>query len=153
MRTQAKSNIRTGHVGINVIDVDRSAQFYMKVFGFDVLRESKEDGKRYVFIGDDQRLVLTLWQQAGAQFDAGIAGLHHLSFEVDSIDEVKEAESRLRSMNVPLLYDGIVAHSEAAASGGIFFTDPEGVRLEIFTSELGESHPAPGTGAPLCGFF
>ena len=32
-----------------------------------------------------------------------------------------------------LYHDGIVPHSEGASSGGIFFEDPDGIRLEIFT--------------------
>ena len=49
--------------------------------------------------------------------------------------------------------DGVVAHGEGAASGGIFFTDPDGIRLEIYAPGGAESAPAPSGAAPTCGFF
>jgi hypothetical protein len=35
----------------------------------------------------------------------------------------------------------------------VFFTDPDGVRLEIYTPTGVGGAPAPVTGAPTCGFF
>lgn len=43
-------------------------------------------------------------------------------------------------------------HREGAQSGGIFFEDPDGTRLEIYAKD-GASGAAPVTGAPTCGFF
>jgi catechol-2,3-dioxygenase len=98
-------------------------------------------------------LVLTLWQQSSGRFDGGRPGLHPLSFPVPTIDDVRRAEARLRDMQVPLLYDGIGPHGEGAQSGGIYFEDPDGVRLEIYAPDAGQHHDAPTPGAPSCGFF
>ncbi|MFD9910921.1 VOC family protein [Streptomyces sp. NPDC059063] len=144
---------RTGHIGLNVTDLDRSLAFYRDVIGFDVIGEGKEEGRRFAFLGRDGTLVLTLWQQAQGAYDSGRAGLHHLAFEVDSVDRVREYERELRAYGVEFAYEGVVPHGEGAASGGIFFHDPDGTRLEIYAQSGAESGTAPVASAPTCGFF
>ncbi|MFE0100351.1 VOC family protein [Streptomyces sp. NPDC059009] len=148
------SVLRIGHVGLNVTDLDRSLAFYRDVLGFAVLGEGKEEGRVFAFLDGDGggRPTLTLWQQAGAPFEAGRAGLHHLAIEVDSIERVREFERALRSYGVEFVYEGVVPHGEGAASGGIFFHDPDGARLEIF-ADAGVVGEAPVAAAPTCGFF
>lgn len=144
---------RTGHVGLNVSDLERSKRFYREVFGFEVIGESQQDGRRFVFLGDGNNLVLTLWQQASGRFEKQRPGLHHLSFQVGAIEQVREVERKLRDLSAPLLYDGIVPHGEGMQSGGVFFEDPDGIRLEIYAPEGAGSYVAPTQDAPSCGFF
>ncbi|GCB49367.1 hypothetical protein SNL152K_6702 [Streptomyces sp. NL15-2K] len=47
----------------------------------------------------------------------------------------------------------MVAHGEGTASGGIFFHDPDGTRLEISVPEGAQGAPVPHDAAPTCGFF
>ena len=143
----------TGHVGLNVNDLERSKSFYREVFGFEVRGESTDADRKYAMLGQDGKLVLTLWQQSARGFSRETAGLHHLSFQAESVEKIKEIEDKLRTLGANLIYDGIVPHSEGARSGGIFFEDPDGIRLEIFTTEGLENHPAPEKDAPACGFF
>jgi len=153
MSTTTAARFATGHVGLNVSDLARASRFYQEVFGFQVQGESAEAGREYVFLGDGQSLVLTLWRQSSGRFQPDRPGLHHLSFRVDAIDQVREAAARLRGLGAKIHHDGIVPHREGAASGGLFFEDPDGIRLEIFTpSGAGEGH-APHGSAPTCGFF
>jgi lactoylglutathione lyase len=153
METIAITSLRTGHVGLNVTDLDRSVPFYQRVFGFEVQAEGKEEGRRFAFLGRDGRLLVTLWQQSDVPFRTSVAGLHHLSFQVESIDEVKAAEGVLRELGAEFAHDGVVPHGEGAASGGIFFTDPDGIRLEIYAPTGADTAPAPSGAAPTCGFF
>ncbi|OEJ32012.1 VOC family protein [Streptomyces subrutilus] len=151
--TSAISGLRTGHVGLNVTDLDRSLAFYRDALGFQVLGERKEEERRFAFLGQDGELVLTLWQQAEGAFAPGSAGLHHLALSATTIEDVRAFEQRLRSLGVEFAYEGVVAHGEGAASGGIFFHDPDGTRLEISVPVGAEDEPAPVAGAPTCGFF
>ncbi|MFC9939750.1 VOC family protein [Nocardiopsis alba] len=144
---------RTGHVGLNVTDIERSRDFYTRVFGFDVLGEGKEEGREYAFLGSDGQLILTLWKQSGEAFRKDTAGLHHLSFQVETVEEVRRAEADLREIAVDFAYDGVVPHGEGAASGGIFFHDPDGIRLEIYAPTGADEAAAPVAAAPTCGFF
>lgn len=145
--------LSTGHVGLNVTDLDRSLTFYRQVFGFDVVAESKESDRRYAFLGADGTLLLTLWQQSDGRFAETAPGLHHLAFQVPDIADVRRAEATLRELGIPLVHDGIVQHSEGARSGGVFFEDPDGIRLEIYAPSGAEDRPAPAGTAPTCGFF
>jgi catechol 2,3-dioxygenase-like lactoylglutathione lyase family enzyme len=143
----------TGHVGLNVTDLARSIDFYRAVFGFDLLAENEEGGRRFAFLGRDGLLVLTLWQQAEGRFDTGRPGLHHLAFDVPTLADVEAAVARLAQLDVPLIYDSIVPHGPGFDSGGIFFADPDGIRIEICTlAGVGGLAPLEH-GAPSCGFF
>ena len=147
-----KTRVTTGHAGLNVTDLARSKDFYVNVLGLEVMSESDAQGRRFAFFTDGQRLVLSVWEQSDGRFDSSRPGLHHLAFEVESVEKVRQAEHRIRSLGAVLLYDGIVAHSEGAMSGGIFFEDPDGTRLEIFSFDAGKGRRAPSGSEPTCGF-
>jgi lactoylglutathione lyase len=142
-----------GHIGLNVSRLDRSIAFYRAVFGFDLIRQSDGAGRAFAFLGRDGAVVLTLWQQSDGAFAADRPGLHHLAFKVESLDEVRAAEGRVRAQGARLHHGGIVAHAEGADSGGLFFEDPDGIRLEIFAPTGLAGAPAPHTDGPTCGFF
>src|SRR5262245_1384386 len=120
------STLDTGHVGLNVTDLARSKRFYAELLGLETEFESTAPGRRFAGLARGGKLLLTLWEQASDAFDGGRAGLHHLSFQVPSVGDVREAERRLAALGVTLLHDGVVRHAEGAASGGIFFLDPDG---------------------------
>ncbi|MGV9799715.1 VOC family protein [Mycobacterium sp. NPDC003449] len=153
MTTPTSTGLATGHVGLNVTDLDRSIDFYRRALGFEPLTINAEGDRRYAFLGSGGTLRLTLWQQSDGTFSARTPGLHHLSFEVESVDQVRAVETELKAQGVPFAYDGVVAHGEGAASGGIFFTDPDGIRLEVYAPSGADSAPAPNGSAPTCGFF
>ena len=145
--------IQTGHVGVNVVDVDRSTRFYGEALGLDVLQRSEADGRVFAFLGVGGSPLLTLWQQASGRYEPGRPGLHHVSFQVDSVDAVQAAEARLRALGADFSHDGMVAHAEGADSGGIFFLDPDGTRVEVYAPAGVHGSPAPSGAAPTCGFF
>ena len=142
-----------GHVGLNVTDLERSRRFYEAALGFETLGQSEAEGRRFAFLGSGADVLLTLWQQSDGGFDAGRPGLHHLAFRVPTIDHVERAQARLRELGARFLYDGVVAHREGATSGGVFFADPDGIRIEIFAPVGAESRAAPPADGPACGFF
>lgn len=147
------NTLRTGHVGVNVTDLDRSLSFYQRVFGFEVQAEGREPGRRWAFLGRDGRLQVTLWEQSDAPFSARAAGLHHLSFQVETVEEVRATERVLRELDAAFAHDGVVPHGEGASSGRIFFSDPDGTRLEIYAPTGAGTAPASSGAAPTCGFF
>ncbi|MGW0663246.1 VOC family protein [Streptodolium elevatio] len=149
--TTTPAGLTTGHIGLNVTDLYRSADFYAKVFGLDVV--SRDDEQGWVFLGAGGRLVLTLWRQSEGAFRADAPGLHHLSFQVADVAAVRAAESVLKELGAVFAHDGVVPHGEGAASGGIFFADPDGIRLEIYAPTGVEGVAAPSGEAPTCGFF
>lgn len=145
--------LKPGHIGLNVTDLGRSIEFYARLFDFDVIAQQPEGDRAFALLGTEGRLQVALWQQSTGTFATALPGLHHLSFEVADIAAVRQAEATLKQLGVEFAYDGIVPHGEGASSGGIFFTDPDGVRLEIYAPAGAEGAPAPVQGAPTCGFF
>src|SRR5690606_1636387 len=143
MTTVDAPALATGHIGLNVSDIDRSVEFYRRARGFEHLASGGEGGERFAFLGLDGVLVLTLWAQARGEFSASTPGLHHLSFQVEDMQQVRAVETVLRELGIALVHDGVVAHGEGASSGGIFFTDPDGIRLEVYAPAGAESAPAP----------
>src|SRR5262245_43685496 len=109
---------RTGHIGLNVSDLDRSLRFYNDLLGFDVLLEGGAGNRKFAFLGDGGKPVLTLWQQSEGSFEKHRPGLHHLSFEVVAVDEVRRLEAKLHARGIHFHYEGVVPHAEGAASGG-----------------------------------
>ncbi len=146
------ASLRTGHVGLNITELDRSIAFYQNVLGFDLLHRSDTPGRRFAFLGQGGELTLTLWQQSDGAFAERQPGLHHLAFEVPSVADVEAAEQRLQALGVEFQYEGIVPHAEGSDSGGIFFRDPDGIRLEVYTPSGVRAHAAVCDG-PACGFF
>ena len=146
-------SLQTGHVALNVTDLARSQRFYEQVLGLEEQKNSSDAERKWVFLGREGRLILTLFQQSTGTFDTAGPGLHHLSFQVDNVAQVRAAEQVVRSLNAPIFHDALVAHAEGADSGGLFFADPDGIRLEIFAPTGLAGSPAPSGEAPTCGFF
>lgn len=145
-------HITTGHVGLNVTDLDRSVGFYRQALGVEVVGRSDADGRRYAFLGRADTIMVTLWQQSDAPFAADRAGLHHLAFQVADVTALAEIEHRLRDLGAAIRDDSGVT-GEPAAAGQLFCYDPDGIRLEFYAVQR---PPRPATAAadgPACGFF
>ncbi len=147
------ATLQTGHIGLNVTDLEASKAFYRRLFAFDVMGERTDGDRRFALLGANGVLQITLWEQSHGTFATDRPGLHHLSFEVPDIDAVRRAEATLKALGVEFKYDGIVPHGPGATSGGVYFHDPDGVRLEIYATSGAEGIEAPVAGAPSCGFF
>lgn len=142
-----------GHIGINVRNIEISKKFYTDIFDFDTLVESEEKNKKYLFLGNNGVLLVTLWEQSNKEFSSSTAGLHHLAFKLKDMNELKSFEEKIEKLNVKKIYENIVTHAEGAQSGGLFFLDPDNVRLEVYVEEgIHECKPATDD-APSCGFF
>lgn len=152
--TTLPAGLATGHVGLNVTDLDRSVAFYRGVLGLSIRGESHDARRLYAFLGTEQATLLTIWQQSSGRFADDHPGLHHLAFQVETIEAVEKVEQRARQAGAELIYDSIVPHREGAADGGLYFRDPDGTRLEVYASTGADRHgDAPNADAPTCGFF
>jgi lactoylglutathione lyase len=149
----AAPDIAPGHIGLSVTDLGRSIAFYQEVLDLELIQRSDDPGHAFAFLGAGGRLFLTLWQQSAAGFEPAHAGLHHLAFQVPTLDAVRAAESKLRARGVTPRYEGVVPHREGGDSAALFFTDPDGIRLEIYSPTGAAGLAAPVAGAPSCGFF
>lgn len=145
--------MKVGHVGINVNNMEKSKVFYIKLFDFEVIFEETLEDKRYIFLGHNGDIVITLWEQSDKSFLTNTAGLHHLAFMVDGADELNSFVKKLDDNNVTKIYDGIVSHCKGAESGGVFFLDPDGVRLEVCIAKGIDKCNPDTKDHSSCGFF
>jgi catechol 2,3-dioxygenase-like lactoylglutathione lyase family enzyme len=122
-----------GHVGINVSDLARSLPFYAELLDLKVVQEIHEGERHVGFLMGGEGIFLTIWQQSTGSFSTSRPGLHHLAFQVADADAVVAFEAKLRERNVTLEYGRIVSHGPNSDSGGLFFLDPDGIRLEVYS--------------------
>jgi len=122
---------KLGHVVINVADLEKSRHFYTEVLGFqptDIYGDDKMPGGM-VFLrcnGDHHCLALI-----GGAPPAGESKrtLHHLAFELATLDEVFRARDHLERHGAKIVYEG---RRRAGCQVSVEFLDPDGHHLELF---------------------
>jgi catechol 2,3-dioxygenase-like lactoylglutathione lyase family enzyme len=120
---------KIGHVVLNVSDLERSVRFYTDVLGFSVSDVYGDDmmpgGMVFMRCNADHHGVALV----GGLKKQGNDDLHHLAFEVATLDEVLRAREHLRRHEVPIDFEG---RRRAGCQIAVEFRDPDGHRLEIY---------------------
>ena len=121
---------KLGHVVVMVRDLERSVAFYTGVMGFrvsDAYPDSMIPGGMVFmrFNGDHHGVALV----GGAEAMAQNVELHHMAFEVATLDEVMRARRHLRTHDVPIDFHG---RRRAGAQIAVEFRDPDNHSLEIY---------------------
>jgi catechol 2,3-dioxygenase len=121
---------KIGHVVLNVSDLERSARFYTEVLGLevsDVYPEAMMPGGMVFmrFNGDHHGIALV----GALEGTSTSTELHHLAFEVGSLDEVLLAARRIRAAGAQVDFEG---RRRAGVQIAVEFRDPDGHRLEIY---------------------
>ena len=121
---------KIGHVALFVTDLERSARFYVEVLGFRVTDVYGDDmmpgGAVFLRCNTDHHGIALF---PATQDKLAGAGLHHMAFEVGSLDQVVCARNHLRALNVPISFDG---RRRAGVQIAVEFRDPDGHSLEIY---------------------
>lgn len=123
------------HVALTVTDVDRSADWYAGVLGFERLAElPHERFRRLALRHPDVALMVTLLSHHDAAigpFDETRTGLDHLAFRVAAPDDVDAWKTWLEARQVDCseVKDGALPGSRL-----ITFRDPDGIQIECYYS-------------------
>jgi catechol 2,3-dioxygenase len=121
---------KMGHAVLVVRDIDASVKFYTQVLGFkvsDVYPDSMVKGRMVFMRFNEDHHGLGLVGQGGEISKQ--RELHHLAFEVSTIDEVFRARDHLAKNGVPIDFHG---RRRAGSQVSVEFRDPDGHSLEIF---------------------
>ena len=130
------------HVRLTVTDIARSKVFYDQVFGWPTaidtsanvdnqgVRESPEQFYGGTVYQTPSGALLGLRPVApeGQRFDSDHTGLDHVSFQVESRDDLVAAQQKLADAGIP---HGEVKDLGDAGIAVLSFSDPDGVHLEL----------------------
>ncbi len=119
---------RLNHAVLFVRDAARSAEFYGRVFGFEVV--ASEFGGQAVFMragGGDNHHDLGLFSvgDQAPRAPRGSVGLYHLAWEVPTIEDLARAADILRDA------DAMGGASDHGVSKSLYGHDPDGNEFEI----------------------
>jgi catechol-2,3-dioxygenase len=119
---------RLNHAVLYVRDAQAAAEFYERVFGFEVV--SSEFGGQAVFMraaGGDNHHDLGLFSvgAGGPRPPRGSTGLYHLAWEVPTIEDLAVAAEVLSEMRA------MGGASDHGVSKSLYGSDPDGNEFEI----------------------
>ena len=119
------------HVAIICSDYERSKDFYVSGLGLRILNEvyraERRSFKLDLAINDHYQIELFSFESPPmrpSRPESG--GLRHLAFEVDDVDEV------VTSLNLKAIVTEPVRIDEYTGKRFTFFSDPDGLPLEIY---------------------
>jgi len=123
-RKLPKPRIARTHVALYVRDPEASGRWYAEVLGMEeVAREP-----RWVFMSFGQKHHDVALIKAQTPAEIGTIGLQHYGLEIDGdLTELRRLYGMLLRRQVP-----IVKITDHKAGIGVYFTDPDGNRLEFF---------------------
>ena len=119
---------RLNHAVLYVRDATVAADFYARVFGFEVVESAF--GGRAVFMrspsgGNHHDLGLFSVGPEAPRAPRGSTGLYHLAWEVDTLDELARLRDRLSELGA------LVGASDHGTTKSLYGKDPDGLEFEI----------------------
>jgi len=120
------------HIYIAVSDLSRSEIFYdavMEVLGFRK-NSFKLNGEKHIQYYNRHFGYVIRPARSRGKYNPYSPGLHHICLRVEGEQEVKDTAKKLKELNIPVTEPK--RYSEYAPDYfAVFFTDPDGVQLEI----------------------
>jgi len=122
--------LKIGHVVLRARNLQRSVDFYTKVLGFQVSDVYGDDmmpgGMVFMRFDEDHHGIALV---GGMPAQAEKREMHHMAFQVATLDEVFIARNHLREHKVPIVFEG---RRRAGVQIAVEFLDPDGHHLEIY---------------------
>jgi catechol 2,3-dioxygenase-like lactoylglutathione lyase family enzyme len=129
------------HIALSTQDVDRTAKFYIDVFGLKEIARIDSPGARgyYLSDGDINLAILNFKNDAVAGVERGKdwSGIHHIGFQVESLEAIAE---RLAAAGSEPRHDinealGVSYGRESHGNVEVKYVGPDGVTVDV--SETG----------------
>ena len=127
------------HFALLCSDVERTVQFYQEVLEFpltEIFENRDYKGSTHLFFDLGHDNTLAFFDFPGLDlgpYKEVLGGFHHLAISVNQAQWVA-AKERLESAGIP-------THIESEIS--LYFSDPDGVRLELIAEDLGSLYGTP----------
>ena len=129
------------HIALSTQDVDKTAKFYIDVFGMKEIARIDSPGARgyYLSDGDLNLAILNFKNDAVAGVERGKewSGIHHIGFQVESLEAIAE---RLAAAGSEPRHDinealGVGYGRESHGNVEVKYIGPDGVTVDV--SETG----------------
>ncbi|MGH7391007.1 MAG: VOC family protein [Candidatus Rokuibacteriota bacterium] len=129
------------HIAISTQDVDKTARFYIEVFGLKEIAKVDSPGATGYYLSDgDINLAILNFRNdavAGVERGKGWSGIHHIGFEVDSLEAIEEklagaGSARRDDVNQAL---GVGQGRRHGGNVEVKYSGPDGVMVDV--SETG----------------
>lgn len=122
------------HLSLRVSDRTRSEAFYDQVLGFLGYRRIQHNAE-FTLWWSPQSGAITLMEDGAEEWsgrgDRPLPGLCHLAFNADSHEQVEALHQLLQDIGATILAPPTHPYQEAAGYSAVFFTDPDGLPLEL----------------------
>ncbi len=118
------------HINITVNNLEKSVDFYSRVFGFKIYEDSTYNKTPYKIIGKSGAAMLCLYQNKKSPIDSEKqkSSINHIGFNIDFYDEIVKD---LERMEVKINYINGSAIIEYPESKSIYISDPDGNEIEL----------------------
>ena len=129
------------HIAISTQDVEKTAKFYIDVFAMKEIARVNSPGATGYYLSDgDLNLAILNFkndQVAGVERGKGYSGIHHIGFQVESLEAIAE---KLAEAGSPLRDDinealGVGQGRRHGGNVEVKYRGPDGVILDV--SETG----------------
>ena len=125
------------HIAIATQDAEKTAKFYKDVFGLREMAKLDSPSAKGYFLSDGNiNLAILDFQNdqvAGAERGKGYSGIHHIGFEVESLEEIAK---KMEAANVGLRDD--INQALGVGMGGahhgnveVKYAGPDGVIIDV----------------------
>ncbi len=117
---------RLNHAVLYVSDLERSVDFYVRLFGFEVIaRQGPMAFLRAKGSSNHHDLGLLSLGEGAPRPRPGSTGLYHLAWELGSIKELASAREELQKAGA------ITGESDHGATKSVYGADPDGNEIEL----------------------
>jgi catechol 2,3-dioxygenase len=134
---------KLGHIVLKVRDAAKSRDFYTRTLGLKVAHEDVERGAVFLSFGEAHHDLALFQLATGAAPDAAQPGLHHMAWQLGSVEELQAAYRELKALGVPI--ESTVEHN---VTRSIYFPDPDGNRVELYCDMVANGFEAMRTVGP-----
>jgi len=128
------------HIALSTQDVDKTAKFYIDVFGMKEIAKIDGPGARGYYLSDgDINLAILNFKNdavAGVERGAGWSGIHHIGFQVESLEAIAERLTSAGSVPRDDINQALgVGHgTHRTANVEVKYVGPDGVTVDVSES-------------------
>jgi glyoxylase I family protein len=127
------------HIALSTQDVDKTAKFYIDVFGMKEIARIDSPGARGYYLSDgDINLAILNFKDdrvAGVERGKDWSGLHHIGFQVESLEAIAERLRAAGSAPRDDVNEALgVGQGHRYANVEVKYSGPDGVMLDVSES-------------------